>query len=71
MNRSILKQSGLSRRIQQCPKVPRFPLQSVMPTFDPTAFCRDAKFASLLAAEAEGQVHSTLFSGWRESSLGC
>jgi hypothetical protein len=45
MNRSILKQSGLCRDTKQCLKVPRFSLQSAIPTFVPTAFCRDAIIA--------------------------
>ena len=42
MNHSILKQSGLCRDTKQSLKVPRFSLQSAIPTFVPTAFCRDA-----------------------------
>ena len=44
MNRSILKQSGLSRCTRQRLKVPRFLLQSAIREFNPTEFCRDAKF---------------------------
>ncbi len=32
---------------------------------------KQKKFTSLPSAKAEGQVHPTLFSGWRASGLGC